>query len=163
MRDRFGTGTVTPYSSPLPGIIAVWFTGVCHQRREDTHIVEYVHQTRSGWPPKANHFHTLGGGRRSIRTLGDPVAVSHGLRSARQHRSIFRNGSWRQTLSSPRRCSSRPDYVPRPRNYPAILLLLCRRRRCAATVPRRTSNFAPFVCNRRAWLFPNWTFVQSIV
>lgn len=61
-----------------------------------TYIQSVSPSTRSGWPPKANHF---GIGRRfQLREIRGVTRVSIG----RQHRSIFRNGSWRQTLP----CSS---------------------------------------------------------
>lgn len=37
--------------------------------------------------------------------------VSHGLRSSRQHRSIFSNGSWRQTLSRYCNCPITPELL----------------------------------------------------
>lgn len=67
---------------------------VCHRWRR------YIHRlmrpsTRNGWPLKANHFEL---DRLAIptRKIG---GVTPGFRSGRQHRSIFRNGCWRQTLS----------------------------------------------------------------
>lgn len=89
--------------------------------------------TRGGWPLKANHFEL---GRPAIPTR--KIGGVTGFRSGRQHRSIFRNGSWRQTLA--RRCSCLIT-VP-PLNYPTILQSFVAARPTG-------SNFASFICNRR--------------
>lgn len=88
---------------------------------------------RSDWPPKANHF--------ELGLLAIPTrkisGVTPGFRSSRQHRSIFRNGSWRRTFSL-----QLSDYRTAP-ELPYNLQPFVN-----GVAQLTGNNFASFICNQ---------------
>lgn len=114
------------------------FMSVCHRWRE--HIDrQYVHQPRSSWPPKANHFELsrparrfqLGRSRGVTRAFDRPVNIVQF--------SVMGSGIKRSHVSL-----QSPDYrtaLELPRDLAAL-----RSQRCNRSTG---SNFASFICNWR--------------
>jgi len=147
MRDRFEISKRHALLKSLSGNHAAGSWVSCHRWQGHTHR-RCVHQPEAADRRKQ----TISNSADRQFQLGRS-AVSHGLRSTRQHRSIFRNGFWRQTLS--RRCSC-PITVSRPRTTLPILPPF------VSSAARPARQQFRFFHLQPARLLPNWASIQSI-